>query len=716
MTNTLSALFKAIIFTSFPFLLFSCSGNNSQNTPIDRQALVQRHLPTLTAPDSLSPFTVGNGEFAYTVDVTGLQTFPAYYEDFIPLGTLSQWGWHSVPNKNNYTFKQTLRNYDTYGRDVSYGYHQHSDAGAWLRSNPHRLHLGKVGLNIQKPDGSELVLDDLSNIHQTADIWEGIIKSQFTVLNEDVFIETAVHPQKDQIAAAIESKLLGEGKVGIDFHFPYGSLSWGKKTADWHSPGKHISTIISQTEKSALLQRDLDTTRYFVNIEWEGDAELTEQGPHNFVLQIKNGDDFNFTVNFSEDQPENSQALAEEVLAASKSYWKEFWESGGAIDLSESKDPRAHELERRIVLSRYLTAIQTSGSLPPAETGLTYNSWFGKFHLEMHWWHGVHYVLWDKPEMFERSLPWYTDILPAARAKAERQGYNGVRWPKMTDYRGAESPSTIGVFLIWQQPNPIYYVELLYQYHEDDEATLEEYQNIVFETADFMASYAHFDTAESRYLLGPPLIPAQERYEPEEALNPAFELSYWKYGLQIAQKWKERLGQPRDSTWEHVLKHLSPLPVNNSYYQNAENALNTFRDERHRTDHPSVLGVYGMLPNEDVDKEIMRNTLHKVMETWDWDDTWGWDYPMTAMNAARLGEPEIAIDALLMDAQKNRYLNNGHNYQDENLTIYLPGNGGLLTAVAMMAAGWEGAPDIHAPGFPQDGNWVLKYENLHPLP
>lgn len=29
--------------------------------------------------------------------------------------------------------------------------------------------------------------------------------------------------------------------------------------------------------------------------------------------------------------------------------------------------------------------------------------------------------------------------------------------------------------------------------------------------------------------------------------------------------------------------------------------------------------------------------------------TWGWDYPMTAMNAARLGEPEKAVGALLMD-------------------------------------------------------------------
>jgi hypothetical protein len=89
---------------------------------------------------------------------------------------------------------------------------------------------------------------------------------------------------------------------------------------------------------------------------------------------------------------------------------------------------------------------------------------------------------------------------------------------------------------------------------------------------------------------------------------------------------------------------------------------------------------------------------------------------MTAMAAARAGEPEIAIDALMMESPKNRYLTNGHNYQREGLTIYLPGNGGLLTAAAMMAAGWDGAPNMQAPGFPKNGTWVVRWENLRPLP
>ncbi|MCB0639046.1 MAG: hypothetical protein KDC54_20595, partial [Lewinella sp.] len=136
-----------------------------------------------------------------------------------------------------------------------------------------------------------------------------------------------------------------------------------------------------------------------------------------------------------------------------------------------------------------------------------------------------------------------------------------------------------------------------------------------------------------------------------------------------------------------------------------------------RRDHPIVTGVYGMLPGTpDMDVATMGNTFDEIMDDWQWDTTWGWDYPMLAMSAARLGKPEAAINALFLEVPKNTYLVNGHNYQSTRLRLYLPGNGGLLTAVAMMAAGWDGAPDTPNPGFPQDGTWRVKWENLHRMP
>ena len=107
-----------------------------------------------------------------------------------------------------------------------------------------------------------------------------------------------------------------------------------------------------------------------------------------------------------------------------------------------------------------------------------------------------------------------------------------------------------------------------------------------------------------------------------------------------------------------------------------------------------------------------------MMADWDWNNTWGWDYPMMAMTAARLGEGETAIQALLMDEGKNHYLANGHNPQmGPTLPLYLPGNGGLLYAAAMMAASWDGAPaGKHAPGFPDNGEngwWNGKDSSQH---
>lgn len=46
---------------------------------------------------------------------------------------------------------------------------------------------------------------------------------------------------------------------------------------------------------------------------------------------------------------------------------------------------------------------------------------------------------------------------------------------------------------------------------------------------------------------------------------------------------------------------------------------------------------------------------------------------------------------------------------------YFPSNGALLTAVAMMAAGWDGSSG-EAPGFPQDGSWTVRAEGFLPMP
>ncbi|MBD0286370.1 MAG: hypothetical protein ICV79_13235, partial [Flavisolibacter sp.] len=71
-------------------------------------------------------------------------------------------------------------------------------------------------------------------------------------------------------------------------------------------------------------------------------------------------------------------------------------------------------------------------------------------------------------------------------------------------------------------------------------------------------------------------------------------------------------------------------------------------------------------------------------------------------------------DALLMPIQTNTYLVNGHNYQDDRLRIYLPGNGGLLLAIAMMVAGYDGSSVL--PGIPKNGKWKVRWDGLKKMP
>jgi hypothetical protein len=680
---------------------------------LNRVDLVHRHNPILRKLDPSSPLSLGNGEFAFTADITGLQTFPQHYSAAMPLCTLSQWGWHTAPLPPGLDLKNfRLTPYETHGRSVGYATRAEgqNDLYNWLRENPHRLHLGAIGLKVSLAGGGEMQMQDLTSMEQKLDLWSGILTSSFMIEGKSVLIRSSVHPQYDLLAVMIESPLILEGRLAIRFGFPYGASAM--QAADWQQPARHRTHLISQKPGGARLRRVVDADEYFVSLDWHTPASFSSGAEHQFVLSPSRQDPrLEFVAAFSPRPFGASLPDARAAFSEAGKHWARFWNEGGAIELMESRDPRASELERRIVLSQYQTAIQCAGSMPPQETGLTVNSWYGKFHLEMHWWHAAHFALWNRTHLLEKSLAWYQSILPAARRTAQAQGYAGARWPKMVGPEGRDSPSPIGPLLIWQQPHPIFYAELCYRAH-GNRRTLELYGPLVFESAAFMASFAFPDPNTKRYLLGPPVIPAQENHPAAETWNPTFELGYWRFGLRLAQRWRERLGMKRDPAWDDVMARLSALPTRDGVYLAHENCPQTFTERNY--DHPSMLGTLGMLPGEEADRETMRRTLIKVMKEWQWDRTWGWDFPLTAMTAARLGEPKLAVDALLMPAAKNRYLPNGHNWQRESLPCYLPGNGGLLYAVAMMAAGWQGAPQRHAPGFPSDGSWTVRWENMAP--
>jgi len=699
---------------------------NNVMQPINRQEVTERHNPIITKADPLASLTVGNGHLATTVDVTGMQSFTEDYENGIPLTTMSDWGWHSFPNTLELTPAESERAMDLgHGHPEIYAVEykraedgRHKEATQYFRANPHRLNLGIVGLSLKDKNGQTLHLNDLSDIRQELKLYDGIIESHFTVDGQQVEVTTAAKQNEDAIIYRIKTPLLSNGQAQVRIRFPYPTGAHSDGAADWTKPEKHHSRLISKSNQSAIIEHTLDSTHYYLQLSWDGKANIEKSDHHVFVLSTEDNT-LSLKVLYTQINRQNKdkELVFEQELQAIRKAWNAWWNKGGIVDFSACTDPRAKELERRVILSQYLTQVNCANALPPQETGLTYNSWFGRPHLEMTWWHMIDFALWNRPEVLKNVLNWYNrSAQKEARKIAQRQGFDGIRWMKMTDPWAGEAPSNVGSFLIWQQPHYIYMAEEMYRANPTP-ATLKEYGTLVEETAKFMADFVSYDSEKNQYYLKG-FTAMQESISKDISYDQPFELAYWQYGLNLANEWRERQGLSRHKEWDNICNGLTTLPEEDGIYQAGRPIGSTLDAEKSRSDHPAVLGACGLIPSFAhhplYSQEQMKATLAWVMNNWNWPSTWGWDYGMVAMTAARLGEPETALQALLMNTQKNTYLKNGHNFQTaDRLRIYLPGNGALLTAVAMMCAGWEGCPDICHPGFPQDGKWNVRWEGLN---
>lgn len=136
---------------------------------IDRKKVVKRHNPVLTAIDYESPLTVGNGFFAYTFDVTGMQQ------------------------------KGGLCGGKKEGNEEVY---------EWLRHNPHRYNLVEAGLLY---DGREVEPGTVGGIRQELNLYEGIARSEFLLGGEACSVLTACGDE-DSVAFSLHSRALQDGK------------------------------------------------------------------------------------------------------------------------------------------------------------------------------------------------------------------------------------------------------------------------------------------------------------------------------------------------------------------------------------------------------------------------------------------------------------------------------------------------------------------------
>lgn len=683
------------------------------NTSIDRHALVTRHNITWNQVAGRLP--LGNGEFCFGADATGLQTFAG--------NSMSHWGWHSFPLPEGWT-PDRVPSTGTFQKGRNTGgdnFPPGTDAiRTWMFDNPHIMNLGR--LRLMRPGGHVLVPGDITGLKRTLDLWSGVQTSNYRLNGQEVNVETCVHPNLDMVAVRIESPLVANGELEVALDFAYPSLQNSGCVGDFTRTAGHTTIALRQGERRNDFIRRIDAVTYHAALEVAQVCSIRPQGPasaaknqpsrtpektsNSYVVSARGTNVMAFVCAFSATPLPADLPSCADTKAACVRHWEKHWSTGGAIDLSASKDARWQELERRIVLSQYLMAAMSAGSWPSSENGLLgIDAWRGQFHMEMVWWHLAHYALWDRWEQAEKAVDCYRGFAPAARELAAQLGYKGLKWQKSVGPEGRTAPWVGNQVLLWKQPHPIFFAELEYRLRPT-RATLEKWADIVQGTAEHMADYPTKDETTGIYSLTPAMPPSEQGI----TRDTVFDLAYWRWGLDQAQEWRRRLGLAREAHWDEVRGNLAPLPVVDGVFVHSAEWTDTYT--KRAFEHPDPVGILGMLPPvAGVNPETARRTVAKVWRTWDWNRCWGWDFPWMAMAAARTGQPQIAVDALLREGPKNSY-----SIEGINGGWYLPGNGGLLYAAAMMTAGWDGAPERPAPGFPDDGTWVVKWEGLQKAP
>ncbi|KAL4806069.1 Six-hairpin glycosidase-like protein [Aspergillus unguis] len=665
-------------------------------SPAQRRSIVRSFSPRRNA-SSTTPLQVGNGNFAFGADITGLQTFR-------PFAIMSSWAWH------NFSLPATSKIEDFTGQDwwthdrlVNYNMPNPAkeDISTWLIQNPQRMNMANIGLYFQE----NITEDQLLHKSQTLDLWDGTILSTFQYNSSRVQVQVRSHPSDPAVAIEVKSDLLSKG-LGVFFDFPYPTTNKfdAPYVGVWNEMERN-SVDLQTSNNTALFKHITDQNINHVSVRWSaGSISGPLSGTNRYILD-PTSDTLQIVAVFDSTRP---MPTYHDICTQSASWWNEYWTSGAFVDLSATRNSTALELQRRIILSQYVAAVNQASDTPPQESGLVNNGWYGKFHLEMIPWHTLHFARWNHHDLLARSIPGtYQRFLNSSIIRASNQGYNGARWGKMTDPTGRSAPGEINALLIWQQPHPMLFAETIY-HHFQNTQTLREWDQVITATADFMASYAWWNTSTQVYDLGPPMYPVSENTHPNKTINPTFELAYWRFGLDIAIQWKQRQGLTVPHDWINVRDNLAPLPIIDDAYAVYEGIPDMWNGTTVQ-DHPAMAGIYGFLPpTYNLNMTVMHNTADLIHEKWDLQGCYGWDFSMLAMNSLRLGDTERALSYLLHEYYA--FDDAGYPVGGERVpTPYFPNTGGLLLAVAMMAGGWDGE-GLH---FPTD--WSVDVDGFSPI-
>ena len=322
-----------------------------------------------------------------------------------------------------------------------------SRAAEWLRANPHRLDLGRLGLRLDAtPTARRCRSRHLARRRAGAGpVDRHVDQPLHRGRDRRATWTPPCHPDRDVLAVRVTSALVRSGRARLLVAFPYPSGTCGQgPRLDTPGGASHDVDRRRRTRHvRTCARRRRDTVQ---RCRWSRRATLAATAPHTFAL-----------------------------TGTRPTHWKPRWRSRQTARPRPAACPRSrstfaaaaarlgallvHRRRHRPLRQHGSTVARArtphralavpdrgctcTGPLPPQETGLTANNWFGKASSTSRCTGGTRRT--------SRCGTAHRCSAPIARtgtrtscrerrATARAQGYDGVRWPKMVGPDGRESP------------------------------------------------------------------------------------------------------------------------------------------------------------------------------------------------------------------------------------------------------------------------------------
>lgn len=573
--------------------------------------------------DSKNPITIGNGDFAITLDQTGTQSLYEIYKD-IPLSTMSNKNWFYKDKKDIKPSYVDGKAYMLFNLDNDPNYQIN-------RQYPFKYSFMQILLY----DNDKLIdINNIKDVKQELDLYKGIVTSSFNYKEKINKTISFIYQDHDEFNFKLQSDNLN---LALKFNYP--SYTKNGYRLDI------LPNVLVKEDRITLLYDDKNSLSF----------KLKSSSNYQIVENTLIFDDNNVSFSLALDEIKEGKLL------------DEFWKCDNGIIIDNE------ELVKKMVLSKYLLHVNSTGIYPPQESGLTYNCWNSKFHLEMHLIHSLWNIYNNHVGDLVKSFDYYLSIMPSSLKRASLNGYKGLRFPKMTGPDGEDSPSNIGPLLIWQAPHILFMLQEIY-YLYNKENIIKKYEPLISGTIDFMISF--LTLKDSKYQMLDPLLEACESIPLDRCQNPSFELEYWRYTLERQPKIDTVLyGHQRYDYLDITSKIITPKE-DDGIYLKTYGVIDKYDLYK---DHPTEGFLMSFFKSKIVDKEKMVKTIDYILKNMDLSSYWGWDFPFLGLSLLNCGEIEKSIEVTQLNTINNQYLYNGYNTSPrDDLKAYLPGNGAFL--------------------------------------